>query len=88
MMAEPITMAAVAMAAVSNVATWLVIVRSKNGNRQLNGEEKKEKQPCEIHEKRLTIVETNEKNRDKQIDRFIAENREDHQRIINLYSGK
>jgi len=81
-MAEPITLAAVAMAAVSNVATWLVIVKSKNGSKQLNGETKK---PCVDHEKRLIVVETNEKNRDKIIDKFITENREDHQRIINLF---
>lgn len=84
-MAEPMTMAAVAMAAVSNVATWLVILKSKNGTRKLNGESKV---PCADHEKRLIVVETNEKNRDKVIDKFITENREDHQRIINLFAGK
>jgi hypothetical protein len=84
-MAEPATWAAVGMAAVSNVATWLVIMRSKNGTKRLNGENKA---PCADHEKRLIIVETNEKNRDKVIDKFIEENREDHQRIISLFSGK
>jgi hypothetical protein len=84
-MVEPITWAAVGMAAVSNVATWLVIMRSKNGTKQLNGDDKK---PCADHDKRLALVEINEKNRDKVIDRFMVENREDHQRIINLCGGK
>jgi hypothetical protein len=84
-MTEPITLAAVAMAAVSNVATWLVIIKSKNGSKQLNGHEKR---PCTEHDKRLALIETNEKNRDKVIDRFMVENREDHQRIISLFGAK
>jgi hypothetical protein len=78
-MAEPVTWAAVGMAAVSNMATWLVIIRGRNGSRKTNGALAK---PCVDHEKRLTIVETNEKNRDKSMDAFMKENREDHQRIF------
>jgi hypothetical protein len=78
-MSEPITWAAVGMAAVSNAATWLIIWRGKNGSKRPNGENKK---MCGDHANRLTIVETNEKNREKSIDTFIRENREDHQKIF------
>ena len=71
--------AAVGMAAVSNMATWLIILKGKNGNKKLNSKNEK---PCQDHEKRLTVIETNEKNREKAIEKFMQENREDHQRIF------
>jgi hypothetical protein len=77
-MSEPVTWAAVGMAAVSNMATWLVILKGKNGSKRAIGRNDK---PCVDHEKRLTIVETNEKNRDKSIEKFMQENREDHQKF-------
>jgi hypothetical protein len=78
-MSEPVTWAAVGMAAVSNMATWLVILKSRNERKAPNGKNDKQ---CVDHEKRLIVVETNEKNRDKSIEKFMQENREDHQRIF------
>lgn len=78
-MAEPVTWAAVGMAAVSNMATWLVILKGRNGKKTLNSKNDK---LCTDHEKRLTIIETNEKNRDESFKTFVKENREDHQRIF------
>jgi len=75
-MAEPITWAAVGMAAISNVATWLVIIKGKNGRQGKNGN------PCNDHGTRLTTLEANEENRDKKIDLFIDHNDKAHEKIF------
>lgn len=79
-MTEPITWAAVGMAAVANMATWLIILRGRSNSK---GPKPENKKLCGDHETRLVVIETNEKNREKSIDMFMKENREDHQKIFD-----
>lgn len=69
-MTEPVTWAAVGMAAVSNMATWLVIIRNKNGkNTKSNNKGPKpgEAQECNTRAVRLGIIETKQSNYEEDV---------------------
>jgi hypothetical protein len=77
-MSEPITWAAVGMAAVSNMAVWLKIIHDKKNNSK-NANPKM----CIDHEKRITKTEAEMKGLTDNLALIRSENREDHQKIFN-----
>ena len=53
------------------------IIKAINGNGKAGGG------ICLDHEKRLTVAETNQRNIIKGMETFVAENRNDHEKIVN-----
>ena len=66
-MSEPVTWAAVGMAAVSNIATWLMVIR---GNRPPNNSKKNNSKPglaveCQKRGVQIAVMETKQSGYEK-----------------------
>jgi len=82
-MTEPVTWAAVGMAAVSNMATWLMIIKGKNGKKLANGENGKSPGTAKICRERgekLAVMETKQ----SQLEADIREIKEDLKEIKRI----
>ncbi len=81
-MTEPITWAAVGMAAVSNMATWLMIIKGKNGEKKLNenGKSPGTAKICRERGEKIAVMETKQ----NQLEQDIKEIKEDLKEIKRL----
>jgi hypothetical protein len=82
-MTEPVTWAAVGMAAVSNMATWLMIIKGKNGKKMPNGENGKlpgTAKICRERGEKLAVMETKQ----SQLEADIREIKEDLKEIKRI----
>jgi len=82
-MTEPVTWAAVGMAAVSNMATWLMIIKGKNEKKAANGENGKSPGTAKICRERgekLAVMETKQ----SQLEADIREIKEDLKEIKRI----
>jgi len=59
---EPVAWTAVAMAAVSNMATWLVIIKNKNGMKNYRTTKPGSGEICREHGEKIARVETESNN--------------------------
>ena len=67
-MSEPITWAAVGMAAVSNMATWLVILKGKRNNSNNRGPKPGQAAVCIARGEKIVKLETEQTNFEKDIE--------------------
>jgi len=73
MMTEPITWTAVAMAFVSNVGTWLYIMRGKKTNSNNRGSKPGQAEVCIERGEKLARMEEKQSNYEKDIEEIKAD---------------
>ena len=83
-MSEPITWAAVGMAAVSNMATWLVIIKGRRENGKGNGQRPGTARVCVERGEKIAVM----KNRQDNFEEDVREIKQDVKDIKQAVTHK